>query len=175
MVYFGNSGGVLLPYLCVKKYPIQWNRSKAIMMWRKKKKKGSIFLILIWKSYSHGLPSRWCGKKKKKKKWWLSENPANPASTLEVVLLGSYAELRNLVHRGPRSNPQVTQPMGATLKVWDTVNKKLMQSNVWSPATPLLGNPRLPHFRSILDTVVWARHGVTTLGDIVSQGSPLTL
>lgn len=103
-------------------------------------------------------------------KWWLSENPANPASSLEAALLGSYTELRNLIHRGPQSNPRITLPMSAKLKVWDTVKRQLVGSEVWSPSTPLWGNPRLSHFRSIPDPVVWAKHGVIALGDIISQG-----
>lgn len=107
-------------------------------------------------------------------KWWLSEEPANPAASLEAALIGSYAELRNLVHRGPRSNADVTCPMKTTLKVWDTVNKLFLGPDNWSPATPLWGNPRLPHFHSIPDPVVWARYGVITLGDIVAQGQLIT-
>lgn len=38
-------------------------------------------------------------------RWWLSEEPVNPSSTLEVALLRSYAELRNLIHCGPKYHP----------------------------------------------------------------------
>lgn len=31
-------------------------------------------------------------------RWWLSGEPANSGSTLEVALLGSYYELRNLIY-----------------------------------------------------------------------------
>lgn len=107
-------------------------------------------------------------------KWWLSGEPANPASSLEAALLGSYAELRNLIHRGPRSNSRVTFPMTTTLKVWESVARQVGGSGIWSPETPLWGNPRLPHFRSIPDPIVWARYGVTALRDIMSQGQLIT-
>lgn len=107
-------------------------------------------------------------------KWWLSEEPANPASTLEAALLGSYSELWNLVLRGPRYNSRVTLPMCSTLQVLDTIAKKLGKPNVWSPDTPLWGNPRLPHFCYIPDPILWALHEITTLGDIVTQGQFIT-
>lgn len=34
-------------------------------------------------------------------KWWLAEDPANPAFTVEAALMGSYSELRNLIHGAP--------------------------------------------------------------------------
>lgn len=107
-------------------------------------------------------------------KWWLSEDPANPASSLEVAILGSYTKLRNLSHRGPRSNPKITLPMKTMLKVWDAVSKQLVRPDVGFPTTPLWGNPHLPHFRTIPDPVVWAKYGIITLGDIVSQGQLLS-
>lgn len=107
-------------------------------------------------------------------KWWLSEDPANPASSLEAAILGSYTELRNLIHRGLRSNPKITLPMKTTLKIWDTVNKQLIKLEEWSPTTPLWGNPCLPHFCTIPDPVAWARYGIVALGDVVSQGQLLS-
>lgn len=107
-------------------------------------------------------------------KWWLAEEPSNPASAVEAALLGSYSELRNLIHKGPRSSPKISVPMKTTIKVWDTVNAKLGTQNALSPVTPLWGNPRLSHFRSIPDPVIWARYGIVTLGDIVSQGQLIT-
>lgn len=42
-----------------------------------------------------------------------------------MALLGSYSELRNLIHRGHRSNAHVTPSMRVTLKVWDAVHLKV--------------------------------------------------
>lgn len=64
---------------------------------------------------------------------WLSEEPVNPASTLEAALLDSYSELWNLVHRGPRSNPNMTPSMRTTLLVWDTVRLKVEKPSSWCP------------------------------------------
>lgn len=47
---------------------------------------------------------------------------------------------------------------------------KVEKSGIWSPHNPLWGNPRLPHFESIPDPVVWARFGIKTLEDVVSNG-----
>lgn len=107
-------------------------------------------------------------------RWWLAEEPANPAATLEVALFGSYLELRNLIHRGPKCSPHITPSMRTTLRVWETVKAKVEQPNSWSPWTPLWGNPRLPHFRSILDPMIWARYGVKTLADITSASGLCT-
>lgn len=101
-------------------------------------------------------------------KWWLSEELANRASTLEVALLGSYSELRNLVQQGPWSNPNMTAFMRTTLRVWETVQMKVEKPNSWSPHTLLWSNPQLPHFHSIPDPVLWARYGIMFLSDIVS-------
>lgn len=64
--------------------------------------------------------------------------------------------------------------MRTTLRVWDTVARKLGKPHAWSPHTLLWGIPRLPHFCSIPDPIIWARYGIMTLEDIVSQGQLIT-
>lgn len=45
----------------------------------------------------------------------------------------------------------------------------------WSPPVqPLWGKPNLSHFRTILDPQVWARFGIKTLREIMSEGALLT-
>lgn len=89
---------------------------------------------------------------------WLSEEPDNLAATSEAALLGSYADLRNLINRGPRSNPRITALMCTILKVWGVIRAKVDKSGTWSPHTPLWGDPRLPHFQSMSDPVVWNKN-----------------
>lgn len=42
------------------------------------------------------------------------------------------------------------------------------------PRTPLWGNPRLSHFQTVPDPVLWARNGITTLADIMSPAGLLS-
>lgn len=57
--------------------------------------------------------------------------------------------------------------MRVMLRVWDTIKAKVGRADSWSPHTPLWGNQRPPHFRSIPDPVIWARYSIRTLADIV--------
>lgn len=89
--------------------------------------------------------------------------------------MGSYSELSNLVHRGPRYSPQVTVPMKTTLLAWRQVTNYLTEEGTISPHTPLWGKPCLQHLRSVPDPQVWARFQITKIKHIISAGQLLSL
>lgn len=103
-------------------------------------------------------------------RWWFSQPRENPAVTLEVAVLGSYATLSNLAFRGRQADPAVTTPMKTTIKAWQEARVIYAKPFHVSPHKPLWGNPLLPHLNSLPDPSVCAGKGITTLQHIVREG-----
>lgn len=103
-------------------------------------------------------------------RWWFLQSRSNPAVNLEAAVLGSYSALTNIVYRGVKACPQAMILMRTTVQVWERVTAAVKADNTVSPHTPLWGNPKLSHFRSVPDPSVWARFGVVKLQQIMPNG-----
>lgn len=106
---------------------------------------------------------------------WLFEQPrSNPAVNLEAAILGSYSALSNLVFRGTKAHINTTVPMTTTIRVWVQMSTFVGSPHDIYPHTPLWGNPRLPHLRSISDPTVWARHSIIKLQHVIPESALLS-
>lgn len=104
-------------------------------------------------------------------RWWFKQTRFNPMVNLEAAIMGSYSTLTNLVYRGTKASPQAL-PMRTTVLVWEKVTAAVGTPDTISPHTPLWGNPKLSHFRSIPDPSVWARFGIVKMQQIMPAGFP---
>lgn len=102
--------------------------------------------------------------------WWFEGKRSNAAVCLEAACLGSLQALQNLAYRGLGAHGDLPAPTVATVRVWGVARRRFFQRERWSPVQPLWGNPNLPHFRTIPDPQIWARHGIKTLRDIMPTG-----
>lgn len=103
-------------------------------------------------------------------RWWFSQPCDNPAVTLEAAIMGSYSSLSNVVFRGMKSHPGITDLMNTTITVWNRARNSFNNPERFSPHIPLWGNPRLPYLQPVPDPQVWARKGIVKLKHIVMGG-----
>lgn len=103
--------------------------------------------------------------------WWFSQPRQNPAVLLEAPILGSYADLSNLVYRGPKAHPAVTTLMKTIVRVWQQAGDIYKTDSTLSPHTPLWGNPLPKHCYQVPDPQLWASKGIITLKHIFTEGS----
>lgn len=96
--------------------------------------------------------------------WWFSQPKMNPAVTLEVAILGSYAALSNVSYRGPRAHSQATTLMRTTVHMWQQARAVYKTDSTISPHTPHSGNPTLPLLYKLPDPQLWASKGLGTEG-----------
>lgn len=68
---------------------------------------------------------------------WFSQPRDNPAVTLEAAIMGSYSTLSNLVFRGERSHPGITDLMRTTVLVWHRARAHYRSPEMFCPNTPL--------------------------------------
>lgn len=106
---------------------------------------------------------------------WLTSDDGDSATVVEAAHLGSYETLRLAIHRGVGSELPLTLATKATIKAWGEAVVLACPSYLgFSPQTPLWGNPKLSHFYSFQDTMVWVVKGIKLLKDITQDGILLT-
>lgn len=104
-------------------------------------------------------------------RWWCPPED-DAAVTLEAAIVGSFEALSHLLYRGGGAPYPITTSMKATIRAWGMANgMEPSSTQAMSPHAPLWNNPQLPHFFKIPDPIVWTKHGIKKIVDIVHSGT----
>lgn len=106
---------------------------------------------------------------------WLTADDGDSATVVEAAHLGLYKSLKMALYRGPKSCLPLTDSMKVTIKAWETTTILMSPSYTGvTPSAPIWMNPKLPHFFSLPDPMIWVCKGVKLLNDITREGELCT-